>query len=107
MGGATSISFVGGLLKNVKISQLIIVAGGGGGGGLYGGGAGYWYGSSAGGGSGYIGNELLTNKEMYCYSCSESTDPNTKTTSTEDVSDTPISNYAKKGPGHARITYLG
>lgn len=77
----------------------------GGGGGFYGGGVGR-YSSGSGGGSGYIGNTLLTNKEMYCYNCAESTDESTKTVSTTNVSEEPISNYAKIGNGYAIITSL-
>jgi len=60
----------------------------------------------SGGGSGYIGNSLLTNKVMYCYNCTESSDESTKTISTTNVSETPISNYAKIGNGYARITLI-
>jgi len=77
---------------------------GAGGGGFYGGGACV---SSCGGGSGYIGNSLLTNKAMYCYNCTESSEESTKTVSTTNVSSTATSNYAKSGNGYARITYLG
>ena len=77
----------------------------GGGGGFYGGGASNQSGS--GGGSGYIGNPLLTDKSMYCYKCDESNVESTKTISTENVSEFPKSNYAKKGNGYAKITYLG
>lgn len=75
-------------------------------------GGGYWGGGAssrqaAGGGSGYIGNSLLSNKVMYCYNCTESSDTNTKTISTTNVSETPTSNYAKIGNGYARITYVG
>ena len=77
----------------------------GGGGGYFGGGS-SWGGSGA-GGSGYIGNQLLTNKAMYCYNCSESSEESTKTISTTCVSETPTSNCSKKGNGYARITYLG
>ena len=44
---------------------------------------------------------------MYCYNCTESTDVSTKTVSTTNVSEEPISQYAKKGNGYAKITYLG
>lgn len=74
---------------------------GGGGGGFYGGGASNQAG--AGGGSGYIGNSLLSNKVMYCYKCTASSSENTKTISTDNVSSTPISNYAKKGNGYVKI----
>ena len=76
-----------------------------------GGGGGFYGGSSslrgAGGGSGYIGNSKLTNKAMYCYNCEESSDESTKTISTNDVSETPIANYAKKGAGYAKVTKVG
>ena len=76
-----------------------------------GGGGGFYGGSSslrgAGGGSGYIGNSKLTNKAMYCYNCEESSDGSTKTISTNDVSETPIANYAKKGAGYAKVTKVG
>lgn len=82
-----------------------------GGGGYYGGGASY--GSTAsngnsggGGGSGYIGNSILTNKYMYCYNCTTSNKADTKTYTTTNVSDTPISNYAKSGNGAAAISQI-
>lgn len=62
----------------------------GGGGGYYGGGSSSRQGS--GGGSGYIGNSNLTNKTMYCYNCTESSETATKTVSTTNVSETPTSN---------------
>ena len=61
---------------------------------------------SGAGGSGYIGNSKLTNKAMYCYDCEESTEESTKTISTTNVSEIPISKYAKKGNGYARITII-
>ena len=83
-----------------------------GGGGYYGGGASYGQtmangNSGGGGGSGYIGNPLLTNKYMYCYNCTTSTDTVTKTYSTTNVSGTPTSDYAKSGNGAIRITFIG
>lgn len=82
-----------------------------GGGGYYGGGASY--GSTAsngnsggGGGSGYIGNPLLTDKYMYCYNCETSDEVDTNTYTTTNVSDTPISNYAKSGDGAAIISQI-
>lgn len=75
----------------------------GGGGGFYGGGSST---GPSGGGSGYIGNTNLTEKLMYCYNCTESTDTNTKTVSTTNTSEEPIANYAKIGNGYVRITYL-
>ena len=76
---------------------------------LVGAGGGFYGGKSsgingAGGGSGYIGNSQLTDKVMYCYNCEESTEESTKTISTTNVSETPISKYAKIGNGYARIT---
>lgn len=82
--------------------------GGAGGGGFYGGGSSD--GSNiggGGGGSGYIGNSMLTNKYMYCYNCTPSDLVTSLTYQTPNVSETPISNYAKIGNGYARITYLG
>ena len=76
----------------------------GGGGGFYGGGTSW--GSAGGGGSGYIGNSLLTEKSMYCYNCTESTEESTKTISTTCVSETPTENCAKSGNGYARITLI-
>ena len=73
----------------------------GGGGGYYGGGAGYAHGAN--GGSSYIGNEGLTNKEMYCYNCTESNEIETKTISTDNHSSTPTSEYAKEGNGYAKL----
>ena len=58
------------------------------------------------GGSSYIGNTNLTNKTMYCYNCTESSETATKTISTTNVSETPTSNYAKIGNGYARITLI-
>ena len=78
----------------------------GGGAGLYGGGGGLYYNSGA-GGSSYIGNSLLTNKAMYCYNCTESSDTATKTISTTCTSSSPTKNCSKSGAGHAIITYIG
>lgn len=66
----------------------------GGGGGFYGGGSSNHV-QGAGGGSGYIGNNLLTDKTMYCYECEESDDISTKTISTTCINKTPTSNCAK------------
>ena len=86
-------------------------ANGGSGGGFYGGFAnmteGYGSDDGGSGGSGYIGNHLLTNKVMYCYSCEESNEESTKTVSTTCAEETPTSNCAKIGNGYARITYIG
>ena len=83
---------------------------GGGGGGFYGGytyqSVGSYTSGGGSGGSGYIGNTSLTSKKMYCYQCTESTDTNSKTISTTNQSSDAISEYAKSGDGHARITYL-
>ena len=76
-----------------------------GGGGYYGGGATTLAGG-AGGGSGYIGNSLLTEKVMYCYNCTESTEESTKTISTTCVNSTPTENCAKTDNGYARITLI-
>lgn len=65
------------------------------------------YTGSASGGSGYIGNSKLSNKVMYCYNCEESNEESTKTISTNNVSEVPISNYAKIGNGHAKIIFIG
>ena len=76
----------------------------GGGGGYYGGtGCRNWSGS---GGSSYIGNALLTNKEMYCYDCLESTNTETKTVKTNNVSATATPKTAKQGNGYAKITLI-
>lgn len=81
----------------------------GGGGGFYGGG-GVNFAGGGGGGSGYIGNTSLTDKIMYCYNCQESTseadETHIKTRSTTNISNLPISNYAKIGTGHTRITLV-
>lgn len=76
----------------------------GGGGGFYGGYSNNVSRKSSGtGGSGYIGNTLLTDKVMYCYSCIPNDEFNTKTISTLNVSEESISEYAKKGNGSAKI----
>ena len=78
--------------------------------GYAGGGSGYYGGAGtykgAGSGSSYIGNSSLQNKAMYCYQCEESSVTPTKTISTPNVSESPISNYAKKGNGYAKITFI-
>lgn len=78
----------------------------GGGAGFFGGGAGYAHGGN--GGSSYIGNSNLLSrnnvtKSMYCYYCTTSTASNTYTSSTANVSSSPISKYAKSGSGTAAI----
>ena len=75
----------------------------GGGGGLYGGDSARYQGGGA-GGSSYIGNSLLTNKVMYCYNCTESSDLSTKTVTTTCLNNTATENCAKIGNGYARIT---
>lgn len=82
---------------------------GGGGGGFYGG-----YESSAsggsvdfgGGGSGYIGNPRITDKSMYCYNCTQSTEESTKTVSGTCSSLLALENCAKVGNGYARISFV-
>jgi hypothetical protein len=59
------------------------------------------------GGSGYIGNTKLINKYMACYNCSTSNAEDTKTISSNRVSDRPITGYSKMGNGFVRITYIG
>lgn len=76
---------------------------GGGGGGFYGGASG----SGGAGGSGYIGNSLLTNKVMYCYNCTSSSEEATKTISTTCTNKNATENCSKQGNGYAKITYLG
>ena len=81
----------------------------GGGSGLYGGLSNNQ--NNSGGGSSFIGSSRLISidnrrKAMYCYNCEESNGEATKTISTTNVSESPISNYAKIGNGYARITYI-
>ena len=103
--------------------------GGSGGGGFFGGGAVDGVESSpGGGGSGYIGsssliqnNENLMVNKMFCYSCAESSNLKTYTTSTTGTtehtfdrnsacssgySSSPISECAKLGNGHVKITFI-
>ena len=77
----------------------------GGGGGFYGGSRSGHI-APGGGGSGYIGNQLLANKSMYCYICTESSAETTKTISTTCHSSTPTENCAKEGNGFARIKLI-
>ena len=77
--------------------------GGAGGGGFYGGGGGSE--TSGAGGSGYIGNELLSNKKMVCYNCSTSTAVNTKTESNTCANSIATENCSKSNNGYARITF--
>lgn len=85
-------------------------------GGAGGGGSGFYGGKSTlssesyssrdgAGGSGYIGNSLLTQKSMYCYNCTESSEESTKTIATTCHSETPTENCAKEGNGYARISF--
>ena len=77
-----------------------------------GGGSGFFGGSGGGntgqggGGSGYINTAKLTNAFMYGYNVPTSNETATKTYSTTNVSETPTSNYAKKGNGATRITLV-
>ena len=75
--------------------------------GTDGGGGGYVGSSSNYGGSGYIGNPLTKNGVMYGYGVPESDAAYTKTVSTTNVSEKPISQYAKQASGYAKITYIG
>ena len=80
---------------------------GGAGGGYYGGFATNNYSGGGAGGSSYIGNSNLTNKEMYCYNCLETTSENIRTTTTTCRSTDPKEQCAKIGNGYARIINLG
>ena len=75
---------------------------GAGGGGLYGG----YPGCGGAGGSSYIGNVSLTNKTMYCYNCTESSEEATKTISTTCTNSASTENCAKQGNGYAKITFI-
>ena len=82
---------------------------GGGGGGFYGGNASQTSTNGiagGGGGSGYIGSSLLSDKYMYCYNCTTSSETDTLTYSTTNVSSSPIANYAKSGDGAVRIIQI-
>lgn len=74
----------------------------GGGGGLLGGGLGYNTGGN--GGFSYVTHSGLQDQYIACYKC----DSNDKgfTYGVDKVSEDPISKYAKKGNGYAKITYL-
>ena len=72
--------------------------------GGYNGGASNNYSGS--GGSSYIGNTLLTEKLIYCYNCTESSEDATKTISTTCTNETPTENCSKQGNGYARITLI-
>ena len=84
-------------------ASLINYVGPGAGAGFYGGGTSE---VRSCGGSGYIGNTLLSEKSMYCYNCTESSEVSTKTISTTCVNETATANCAKSGNGYARITLL-
>ena len=86
--------------------SLFSAASGAGGSGFYGGSGGGARDGGGGGGSSYIENPLLTDKSMYCYECTESTEESTKTVSTTCVSEVPTENCAKQGNGYARITLI-
>lgn len=84
----------------------------GGGAGWYGGGASLRGHGGGGGGSSYIGATSLVSgagvvKHMTCFECVTSSDNNTRTNSNSNASETATADYAKKGNGYAKITYLG
>ena len=78
---------------------------GGSGGGFYGGKSENIHATGA-GGSGYIGNDLLTDKHMAGYNVETSDAEKTKTISVNVASESPAADTAKKGNGYARITNL-
>ena len=95
---------------------------GGGGGGFYGGIAttdsGRYSDRGGTGGSGFVSNNKLSDRIMYCYSCEETSDIYTKTVSStgsnkdsgicpNGYSDNPVSRCAKAGNGYAKISYIG
>lgn len=53
---------------------------------------------------GYIGNELLHNKIMYCYNCQINQDRSNLIFNTTNKSNTPTTNYTKQGNGAIKIT---
>ena len=91
--------------QGVSLSSSNSHTGAGGGAGFYGGNS--QRAAAASGGSGYIGNSLLTNKVMYCYNCTSSSEEATKTVSTTCVNKNATENCSKQGNGYAKITYLG
>ncbi len=95
------------LLTDKGCNVQLGCGGSGGGGGFYGGGGSSRNHAGGGGGSGYIGNNLLTDKAMYCYNCETSEEPDTKTNTTTEVSTEAKSNTPKQGNGYAKITYIG
>lgn len=62
--------------------------------------------ASGGAGSGYIGNSLLSNKKMVGYNVPISSSESTKTESTNEYSESPVSGKPKAGNGFARIKLL-
>lgn len=79
----------------------------GGGGGLWGGNTSAYAGA---GGSGYIGNSRLTDKKMYCFGCTESSETETFTISVsgdDSKKEEPTEGSVKLENGYARITYIG
>ena len=121
-GKGASFSAGGGNEKNVGVgyfghggeysSRIDCCGNSGGGGGWYGGGASLRGHGGGGGGSSYIGATSLVSgagvvKHMTCFECTTSSDNNTRTNSNSNVSETATADYAKKGNGYAKITYLG
>ncbi len=53
---------------------------------------------------GYIGNDLLKQKIMYCYQCQISQEKSALIFNTTNQSNTPTTNYAKQGDGAIKIT---
>ena len=97
----TESGFGQGCQANSSYSSYMRVSGGG---GWYGGGCGMH--SGGGGGSSYINTSILTNAEMYCYNCTESSELKTKTITSMSAETDPVSNTPKKGNGHIRITFI-
>ena len=62
--------------------------------------------SGGGAGSGYIGNSLVSNKKMVGYNVPTSSSESTKTESTNEYSESPVSGKPKAGNGHARIKLI-
>ena len=122
-GGTQSIGGTGGGDGSFGLgaTSYYSVGSAGGGGGFYGGGSSKDN-AGGGGGSGYISSPLLTNREMFCYGCTENDTEGLKTTSTtgetihgndrnteycpDGYSEDSISKCAKKGHGFARITFV-
>lgn len=92
-----------GFIEDPNINELIKISSvSGGGGGLLGGGLGYRTGGN--GGFSYVTHSGLQDQYIACYKCGN----NDKgfTYGVDKVSEDPISKYAKKGNGYAKITYL-